>query len=210
MDSTSSGVRAILRASQFSCRWSGELVPGIGSITGERASSQAIAICAGVARCFCGGRGQRWVRLSERAHAERKERQIGDVLRLAGREHGLGRLDLGVGHPRQRSAAASDVEQVLHGDDGRLLERLRELRGVDVAEREVPNFALFLQLDHRVERLEERHAAGRCDVAKVRDVEHVALEVTEIVLAAFAELLGPRERSPAFVGLSAFRRASTR
>ena len=29
------------------------LVPGIGSITGERLSSQASASCEGVASCFC-------------------------------------------------------------------------------------------------------------------------------------------------------------
>ena len=38
-------------AATFSSRCSTEDVPGIGSITGERASSHASAICAGVASC---------------------------------------------------------------------------------------------------------------------------------------------------------------
>jgi cysteinyl-tRNA synthetase len=50
--STSSLVSSIFLAFQFSSRCSGELVPGMGSITGDRARSHAMAICAGVARCF--------------------------------------------------------------------------------------------------------------------------------------------------------------
>ena len=42
---------SICAAAKFSSRCSIEDVPGIGSITGERASSHASAICAGVASC---------------------------------------------------------------------------------------------------------------------------------------------------------------
>jgi hypothetical protein len=38
-------------AATFSSRCSTDDVPGIGNITAERASSQASAICAGVASC---------------------------------------------------------------------------------------------------------------------------------------------------------------
>lgn len=47
----SSGESAMRRASQLSSRCATELVPGMGSIIGERASSHASAICDGVARC---------------------------------------------------------------------------------------------------------------------------------------------------------------
>ena len=46
---TWSSVRPISAASTFSSRWATLEVPGIGSITGERCSSQARASCAGVA-----------------------------------------------------------------------------------------------------------------------------------------------------------------
>jgi hypothetical protein len=49
MAATSSGARRMLRAAQFSSRWATDEVPGMGSMTGERASSQARAIWAGVA-----------------------------------------------------------------------------------------------------------------------------------------------------------------
>jgi hypothetical protein len=48
---SSSAVSSSSAAATFSSRCSTELVPGIGSITGARASSQANATCPGVASC---------------------------------------------------------------------------------------------------------------------------------------------------------------
>ena len=97
------------------------------------------------------------------------------------------------------AAAACDVEEVLHGDDGRARQRRLDLPGVDVAQRQVADLALGLQRHERVERLQEGHArAGH--VAQVHHVEPLEAQRAQIVLGAVAQLLGAGSGRPALVG----------
>ena len=133
-------------------------------------------------------------------HREREERQVGDAARRAEIEHGLRRLDLGVGDPGEEAAAvAVGAVQVLHRHDGRARERRLDLAHADVAQPDVADLALALERDERVERLQERDARDRHE-AEVNDVEALLAERAEIVLAALAELLGAEEGPPALVG----------
>ena len=105
IDATSSGVRAMVRAFQFSSRCAGELVPGIGSMTGERASSHAIAICAGDAPWRCAAASSAGCGRPSAPLPSGKNGRNAMPLRLAQREHRVGRVDLGVRHLRERRRA---------------------------------------------------------------------------------------------------------
>ena len=88
--SNSASVSATSAARMFSSRWSTLDVPGIGSMTGERRSSQASASWAGVAPCAFGG-GVEWpARAGQLAGGDGVPRDEGDVVGLAVLEHGLG------------------------------------------------------------------------------------------------------------------------
>jgi hypothetical protein len=57
------------------------------------------------------------------------------------------------------------VERILHGGDRGDRARLGELRGIDVADAQVPDQALFAQLRQRGEPLGDRLPAGRAPPA---------------------------------------------
>ena len=131
----SSALSASRAAAAFSSRWAIEPVPGMGSMTGERARSQARATCAGVAprraatRCSP-GRAQR------ATSAERIPRKEGYAGLLAGGEHVV-------------VLAVPDVVLVLHRDDGRDAARLLELPHGHVGDAEVADLAGALQFHQR-------------------------------------------------------------
>ncbi len=73
---------------------------------------------------------------------------------------------------------------VLHADDLGDAARLGDLRGGDVAEAEMADQALPLQLGERGERLLDRAFARPVNAAdaQVDDVEHVDAEVPQVVV----------------------------
>ena len=109
----------------FSSRWATRLVPGIGSITGERCEQPGEGDGAGGDAVGFGRRGQRAARLGEVAGGEREPRDEPDAVGLAVVEHGL-------------ALAVGQVVEVLHGGDrhdrpGRLDLLHRHLGQADVA-----------------------------------------------------------------------------
>ena len=82
------------------------------------------------------------------------------------------------------------VERVLYGGDRGDRACLGELRGVDVADAQVPDQAVGAQLRQRGEPLGDRLAAGRVPRAdpQVDPVEMVGAELAEVVLHQAAQL----------------------
>src|ERR1041384_2593881 len=79
MRAISSWLRRSVRAFQFSSRCSGELVPGIGSIIGERASDQASATWDSGGAMGSGDLGDdRCLELRTKRHRQREEREERD------------------------------------------------------------------------------------------------------------------------------------
>ena len=118
-------------AARFSRRCSIESVPGIGSITGERRSSQASAICAGVAPWRSAIFSERRAAVA----AQREERHEHDPLALAVVD------DVVV-------PALGEVVVVLHGRDrhdpaGALDLLDAHLRDADVADRPRSTYSLI-------------------------------------------------------------------
>ena len=102
--SSSSSSSSSSAASRFSSKCAIELVPGIGTMTGECWSSQASATCAGVAPWPRGDVGERGAGLGELAHREREIGQERESRLLAEAQHILGR-------------SVDDVVLVLNRDD---------------------------------------------------------------------------------------------
>ena len=127
--------------------------PGIGSITGERASSHASAICAGVASCCLRDPVERPARLGEPAGREREPRDESDARALARLEHVL-------------RVAVGEVVAVLHRHDLDDPARLRRAPSSEhVRDADVPDLALVLQLLERADRVLVRHLQGRASAA---------------------------------------------
>ena len=97
----SSSVSSIFTAATFSSRCATFEVPGIGSITGLRFSTQASAIWPGAASWRLGDAVEHRARLGEIAGGERKPRDEADAVRLAIIEHVL-------------AAAIDEIVAVLH------------------------------------------------------------------------------------------------
>ena len=89
ISATSSGDSSISAAARFSSRCSIDDVPGIGSITGERASSQASAIWSGRGVVRARDAVERAAGLGEPAGREREPGDEPDARLLAGLEHVL-------------------------------------------------------------------------------------------------------------------------
>ena len=126
-------------AARFSRRWASDEVPGISRMLGARRSSQASATCIGVAPSSAAtadeGRG-----LQGREAAEREERHIGDAL--------AGQLV-----DQRVVGAVGEIVVVLHADHRGDGPRLGDLGGGHVAEAQVADQALALQLGQRREPL---------------------------------------------------------
>ena len=162
IDATSSGESAMRRAAQFSSRCSSELVPGIGSITGERARSQASAICAGEARCFAATAAtQRRLLLADVADAR--------AGRTAGRRCPCACTASSTASGASTSewvilAIAPPPPETLNmfctATIGVRASACSSSRAPTLLSAEVADLALGLQRDQRVERLEERHRRG--------------------------------------------------
>ena len=104
--SNSSSDSSISAAATFSSRCATFDVPGIGSITGERFSSQASASCEGVASCRRAMLLQRAVRGGQRPGGQREPRDEADALAGRGVQQRLG-------------GAGGQVVHVLHRHDRR-------------------------------------------------------------------------------------------
>ena len=87
--SYSSSVSSTCAAAMFCSTWATVEVPGIGSMTGERRSSQARASCEGWRRAG-GDLVQRAAGLGQAAGREREPRDEGDAVLLGEVEQGLG------------------------------------------------------------------------------------------------------------------------
>ena len=98
----------------LSSRCATDDVPGIGSITGERRSSQASASCAGVAPCSARDRRERAAGLGQLAGGQREPRDERDALALAVVQHVLGAAvgQVVAGSARRRSAAISRAASI--------------------------------------------------------------------------------------------------
>ena len=155
-------MRAIEPAAMFSSRWAMEPVPGMASVTGERARSQASAICETVAPC-------RAATLARRA-------SLRSVWPLPIGPKGTKAMPLAA--QASRTAASSRLaiwKLILHGRDRGDGARLGEMVGIDVAETEVTDQALLAQRGERLEAFGERFAVrGRHHAdAQVHEVEAV-------------------------------------
>ena len=185
----------------FSSRCSTEEVPGIGSITGERRSSQASATWAGGGAVPLGDLGDRRRparRGRRRERSPREERDAGSWQTL---EHVSG------------AVAVAEVEAVLDGDD--LDDRrapIVELIDGDVGDADLADLALVLKLLQRPDRI----LVGDLRVGAVQLVEVDPLEPqsAQRALAGLPQVLGaPVGRPPARAGpseppLVAIRRSS--
>ena len=151
---TRSSVSSMPAAAVFSSRCSTLDVPGIGSITGERWSSQASASCDGVASCCCGGLGERAVRPATSSP-------------VASGNHGMKPMPCSVAVVEQRlGVAVGEVEEVLHRDDRRRSAAPpRAASTVDLGEADVPDLALVLQLLELADLVLERAPRRRCGAA---------------------------------------------
>ena len=145
----------------FSSRCLIEAVPGIGSMTGDLASSQAIATWAGWPAaslpCLHLGGSQYG------AGAERVPGQEGDAELLAALEHALG-------------FAVAEVVFVLHRDDVDQLARLLELGDVDVGQPDMADLAGALRVGERADRIHERHPDPAVQLVEVDALELQALQ----------------------------------
>jgi hypothetical protein len=168
------------------------LVPGIGSITGERASSHAIESCAGDTPS----------RLATSSTVA--EPDVASVPVASGK-YGRNAMPFSSQRASTASGLAADgagpadpVEHVLNGDDRRLRERGVELLDGDVAEREVTNLADLLEIDHHVERVRERDLR-LVEPAQVSDRKLLEPERLQICIDGVAQLLGRHRGYPALV-----------
>ncbi len=156
-----------------------EEVPGIGSITGERASSHPSAACVTVMpRCFasalsaaiCGFSSPaaccRWARGAQGMNAMPCLRAVLD--------HVLG-------------AAVRDVVAVLHRDHLDDFRCALQLAHLEVRYPDVPDLAFLLQLHQLAERILERHR--RIDRVQLVQVDALELELAQARLACRAQML---------------------
>ena len=163
-------------------------MPGIATVTGERASNHASETCAGVAPCRRGNRGGTALRAREEPLRERRPRDERRPFPLARREHGLG-------------IALGEAEPVLDGRDGHDRPRPLELRRVDVRDGREPDLPLGTQLGERSERVLERH--GRVDGVEIEEVDPLEPEPAQARLARRAQVLRPPVGAPALRALAA-------
>ena len=111
-------------------------------------------------------------RLQRREAAEREERHVCDTVRGE-------RVDERV------VVTMRDVVLILHADDLGHLAALLDLRGGDVAEPDMPDEALLLQLHERAEGRLDRslaRALAAAHASQVDDVERIDAEMTQIVV----------------------------
>ena len=132
------------------------------------------------------GQGCRLQRLEP---AEREERHIGDA--VAGQI-----VDQGV------VAAMREIVVVLNADDRGDPASFRDLRGRDVAEPDVADEALPLELGQGCQRRFDRPFGGavrREHGPQVDDLENIEAEVAQVVVDRLRQLLGREGRVPGFV-----------
>ena len=172
-----------MAAAMFSSRCATDEVPAIGSITGERRSSQASATCPGGRSVPLGDLVHRPAGPGELAGRERSPGEEGNAELLAALEHVI-------------RAAIGDVEAVLHGDDlGDPASRL-ELIDRGVRDPDVEDLALVLKLLQGPDRL----LVGDLRVGPVELVELDPLQpqAAQRALARLAQALrAPIGRPPA-------------
>jgi hypothetical protein len=117
-----------------------------------------------------------------------------------------------VGDPRRREPVdervvrpVRQVVHVLHRDDRGDRLRLGDLAGRGVADAEVPDHALPLQVDERLERLADALRDRSVGVAEpqVHEVEDVDAEGLQVVVDLRAELVGCARGRPASLPVSA-------
>src|SRR4051812_20270616 len=100
---------------------------------------------------FCDGGEDRLVP-SDVADREREKGEGGDILASAEIQHPFGIVDLVMRVLGHSAAAARYIEHVLQREDWSARQGLLDLSGVDIAEGQMPDLALGLQRDQRVER----------------------------------------------------------
>ena len=165
-------------AAQFSARCSSELVPGMGSITELRCSSHASATCAGVAPSASAARCRGVAGLGELAGVGRGPRDEPDAVRGAVAQHVV-------------RGAVDQVVAVLHRGDvddasGRL-----DLRDGDLAQADLADLALALQVGEQTELLVGGDV--RVDAVELEEVERLHAEAAQAHLGLLAQVL----RAPA-------------
>ena len=180
-ESSCSTVSSTDAAPQFSSRWATDLVPGIGSMTGDRCSSHARATWDGVAPTVAAtastgppGRasppdaiGNQGMKPIERAS------QCG--------QHVLRR-------------AVAEVVQVLHAHDGDDRARGLQFRHGDLGEADVADLPFGDQLGEEAELVLGRDL--RVDAVELEQVDALESEAPEAHLALLAEVLGSSHRQP--------------
>ena len=95
--------------------------------------------------------------------------------------------------------AAGDIIQVLHAHDRSDPTAFRNLRGGDVAETEVADQALLLQLGEHRKRRFNRSFGGRMDIKhgpEVDDVQHLEAEVAQVVMDGLGEFFAGKGGDP--------------
>ena len=166
-------------AAVFSSRCATVEVPGIGTITGERCSSQASATCD--ARGVVCGRDLLQRRVVD-VVGHRAPRDEADAVLRAVVEERLG-------------GAVAEAEPVLHRHDVRhLLGRLQLLDG-DLGEADVPDLALVLQVLELADLV--LHGDVGVDAVQLEQVDPVDLELAQAQLGLLAEVRRPPDRDPA-------------
>ncbi len=181
MAATASASKVTSAAAQFSSRCAIDPVPGIGSITGERCSSQASATWEGStpSRAACCGND---ATLREQLPvAEGKPRDEADVVHGA-----VGEQLLALAQPR--------VIEVLHADDVEGLLRCLQVIDIDLRQPDVADEPLVDHLGDHAELLIGGHL--RVDAMQLPQVDAVDTEATQRHQHALAQVFGATDRLP--------------
>src|SRR5258707_1010409 len=159
----------IAAAAMFSSRCSTDEVPGMGSTTGDRASSHASASWPGVAWC-----SEATSATALCARGERVPGQESDAQRIALVEHRLG-------------GAIPEVVAVLDRDDLSDGQRPVELFRVDVGQADVPDLSLVLELCELTHRfLKRNHRVWAVELVEVDPFQPQSLETAFQCLSQMA------------------------
>ena len=165
----------------FSSRWATDDVPGIGSMTGERCSSQASASWDGGAVWSLGDL-RRAGRRGERGSPVASGNQGMNAMSFCSAvlEHLLG-------------VAVGEVVEVLHGDDRGGLRGFLDLVDDDLGQADVADLALLLERGELAELVGERDL--RVDAVQLEQVDALEAEVAQAQLDLLAQVLGPADRA---------------
>ena len=171
MAARSSSLNDRSRAATFSSRWAIDDVPGMGSMTGERASSHA---------------ERDLLRRRVLARRDRADRLVVGRDRTPGQERDavlLAHLEDTLG------TAIGRVVAILDGRDGRDGQRGREMLAIHVRQADLEELAFVAQLDERADRLLEGHLRIGC--VQLVQVDGVDAEPAQAGVAHASEVFGP-------------------